>query len=444
MNEPLVGFSPEAFARRRTRVQGALAGGAMILPSAPVLKRSRDTEHRYRADSELFYLTGITQPDIVAVVRDREEKGYVLFVPPKDPDAERWSGPRPGPEAAKELFGADEVYPLSELAEKLTDLLRPHSRVFFRLGVHAKLEKVVLEVLGWARGKGARTGEGPRGVVDPGEVLDDLRLVKDQEEIARVREATRVTVSAFRDALGATRPGLGEWEVEALLESSFRKRGATGPAFPTIVGSGKNACTLHYVENGDSIRDGQLVLLDGGAEWGLYSGDITRTFPAGGKFSTPQAEVYRVVLNAHAAAISRVRPGGLVADVHTAAVEALTQGLIDLGVLQGRVEDLMVEEAHKPFFPHQTSHWLGLDVHDPGDYSTGAGPRILEAGMVLTVEPGLYFPQKLEGPAASLEGVGIRVEDDLLVTDDGSENLTDSLPVTQEEVERLVGSDLRE
>ncbi len=258
-----------------------------------------------------------------------------------------------------------------------------------------------------------------------------------------LREATRVTVASFQETMGAIRPGLGEWEVEALLESAFRKRGASGPAFPTIVGSGENGCTLHYVANQDKIGDGALVLLDGGAEVGLYSGDVTRTFPAGGRFTESQLEVYRIVLSAHEAALSMVRPGSTVAQVHEAASRRITEGLVELGVLKGKVSDLLEEKAFEAFFPHQTSHWLGLDVHDVGDYASRSGSRILEPGMVLTVEPGLYLPSSSNLPPPSFRGIGIRIEDDVLVTEAGAENLTGALPVAPEEVEVLVGTGLR-
>lgn len=444
MNRHLLGFQPEIFSRRRERVLQLIQGGALVLPAAPVLVRSRETEHRYRPDSELFYLTGCTEPGVVALLRDAEEESYVLFVPRRDPEGELWSGIRMGPEEAQERFGADSVYPLEEMGERLPGLLQAHERVFFRLGKDPDVESSVRRALEWARTRGQREGKGPRALEDPGQVLDDLRLLKDPEEISRIRSATALTAGAFRKTLAGTRPGMGEWEVEALLESSFRKGGAEGPAFPTIVGSGGNGCILHYSRNRDSIQEEDLVLLDGGAELGLYCGDVTRTYPAGGRFTPRQTEVYEVVRRAHESAISQVKPGGTVAQVHRTALECLTCGLLDLGVLSGEMEELLEAEAYKPFFPHRTSHWLGLDVHDVGDYASKSVPRVLEPGMVLTVEPGLYFSPASDLPDHGFEGTGVRIEDDLLVTEDGSENLTGSVPVSPEELEALVGSEVRE
>ncbi len=444
MTRYLLGFPPECFVQRRARVRQALGGGALILPAALILRRSRDTEHRYRPDSELFYLTGCVDPGVVAVLRDAEEESFVLFVPRRDPKAVVWLGSRMSPEEARERVGADAVYALEELEERLPGLLRPQNRIFFRLGVHPRVEALVMGALRWARSRGPRTGEGPRAVEDPGELLDDLRLVKEPEEISRIRKATALTVAAFRETLGRTRPGMGEWEVEALLESAFRRGGARGPAFPTIVGSGENGCILHYVDNRSTIEEGQLVLLDGGAEVDLYSGDVTRTYPSAGRFSDRQLEVYEVVQRAHQAAVSRVRPGSTPAQVHAAALEELTRGLVELGVLQGDVEDLLEEEAYERHFPHRTSHWLGLDVHDVGDYASTRGSRILEPGMVLTVEPGLYFSPSSDPPSHPYLGIGVRIEDDLLVTEDGAVNLTGSLPVAPEELEALVGAGFTE
>jgi Xaa-Pro aminopeptidase len=348
-----------------------------------------------------------------------------------------------GPEEARERLGADAVYPSEQLEEKLPGLMRAHRRVFFRLGVHPRVEALVMGALHWARGRGQRTGEGPRSVEDPGGLLDDLRLVKGPEEISRIRAATSLTVAAFGETLEAIRPGMGEWEVEALLESAFRKGGARGPAFPTIVGSGENGCVLHYADNRDCIGAGGMVLLDGGAEVDLYSGDVTRTFPAGGRFSDRQREVYEVVLRAHQAAISQLRPGATVGRLHDAALEELTLGLVALGVLQGDVGALLSEKAYRPHFPHKTSHWLGLDVHDVGDYGSKVDSRVLEPGMVLTVEPGLYFPSSSGASSHPYSGIGVRIEDDLLVTENGAENLTESLPVDPGDLEALVGAGLR-
>jgi Xaa-Pro aminopeptidase len=438
MMKNLLGFPAGAFAVRRSKVQEAMQGGVLVLPAASVARKSRDTVYRYRPDSELFYLTGCVDPGVVAVIRDSGEEDFVLFVPPQDETTRLWTGPRPGPEEAKEILGADKAFPLAALEEELPSLLRSGRQLFFRLGVHPGLDPLMMAALKWSRGKGSRTGEGPRAVVDPGALLDRLRMVKSPEEISRLRKAAELTAFGFLEAMRGTRPGLGEWEIEAIFESSLRSRGALGPAFPTIVGSGENGCTLHYVENRDRVGEGDLVLLDGGAEVDLYAGDVTRTFPAGGSFSPLQLQVYAVVLQALRVATGLVRPGITAAEIHEAAVKELTSGLMELGILEGNLGTLLEEDAFKPFFPHQTSHWLGLDVHDVGDYATAQGSLPLEPGMVLTVEPGLYFPPGPEQADHPFAGIGVRLEDDLLVTEDGVENLTESIPAAPEQVEALV------
>jgi Xaa-Pro aminopeptidase len=274
--------------------------------------------------------------------------------------------------------------------------------------------------------------------MDPGQVLDGLRLIKGPEELVRVRRAADLTVKGFREAMSATRPGMGEWEVESALEAAFRREGARGPAFPTIVGAGARACTLHYTVNGGRIGAGDLVLLDGGAEVDLYAGDVSRTFPASGAFSPEQRVVYDIVLRAHDAAVAAVRPGATVGAVHEAAVAELTRGLVETEVLSGEVAALVEEGAFRTYFPHQTSHWLGLDVHDVGDFAKQGVSRMLEPGMVLTVEPGLYLAPSTEGSPTPFDGIGVRLEDDILVVEDGAENLTVGLPLRPDEVEVLL------
>jgi len=435
-----MGFSQKLFQERRARVLEELGGGIMLIPSAPLLYRSRDTEHRYRPDSELFFLTGCTDPGVVAVLSGGgNDERFVLFVPERDPKAELWSGPRMGPEDARDRLGAQAAYPVSEIEERLPGLLRRSETILFRLGENPRLEGLVVDALRWARGRGSRTGEGPRRVEDPGTILDEFRLKKGPEEIAKVQQAASLTLEAFRVAISSAAPGVGEWEIEGLLEAEFRRLGAQGPAFPTIVATGANACILHYHRNGSTIGDGDLVLLDGGAEVGLYAGDVTRTFPARGRFTETQRNVYEIVQAAHGAALREVQPGNPVSRVHDAAVEVLTQGLRELKVLSGDLETLVREKAYEAFFPHQTSHWLGLDVHDVGAYARNGIARILEEGMVLTVEPGLYFSPAGDDRAGSFAGTGVRIEDDILVTAEGAKNLTEELPISPEGIEDLMG-----
>lgn len=410
----------------------------MVLPAAPLLHRSRDTEVPYRADSDLFWLTGATEPGTVAVLVGGDEPRFLLFVRERDADAELWSGPRLGPDGAAERFGAAETYPLSELDFRLPGLLRAGDLVHYRLGRSPALDQAVVEALAEARVRGARKGSGPRGVMDPGEILDDLRLVKDPLEVARLRAAAALSVEAHRAGAAAIRPGAGEWEVQAAVEAVLRRGSGSGPGYETIVGSGPNACILHYVANRRVIQDGDGVLLDAGAEVALYQGDITRTYPAGDAFSGRQRAVYDVVEAARAAAVAAVAPGATVDRVHGAAVRVIVDGLLGLGILAGDADDLVAREAYRAFFPHQTSHWLGLDVHDVGDYARRGASRRLEPGMVLTVEPGLYVSAGQEGAAAPWAGIGVRIEDDVLVTAAGRENLTADLPTGAADVEALV------
>ena len=436
--DPLAGIPASVFQSRRADVFAALGDGIMVLPAAPLLYRSRDTEVPYRPDSELFWVTGMVEPGALAVLLGGAEPRMILFVPARDRDAELWSGPRMGPEEAAERFGADEVCSRSELDFRLPALLREGSRIHARMGVHADLDRMVVDALAWGRARGPRRGVGPRSVVDPGEILDDLRLVKEAWEVDRLRAASALSVEGHRAAAAAVAPGVGEWAVQAAVEGAFRAGGGSGPGFGTIVGSGGNACFLHYVDNGRVIGPGELVLVDAGAERLLYQGDITRVYPSSGRFTPVQRAVYEAVDAARAAAVDAVAPGVTVAHVHETAARVLLEGLVALRVLAGPIDDLLAQEAHKPFFPHQTSHWLGLDVHDVGDYARAGASRILEPGMVLTVEPGLYFPPGGEGAAAELAGLGVRVEDDVLVTESGHENLTAALPSGVDGIEALM------
>jgi Xaa-Pro aminopeptidase len=439
MNRPDALETPsENLQARRRAVRKLLGRGAMVLPAAPVQYRSRDGQHRYHPDRDLYYLTGATEPETVAVLTGGDEPRFVLFVRERDPEAELWAGPRLGPHRAAERFGPDACHPVAELPERLPELLRGADRLFYRLGREDALEAHVHEALEWARGRGARTGGGPRAVVDPGEILDELRLIKDDHEIGLVRRAVELSVLGHRSAARTIAAGVGEWEVEAEVDRAFRLAGARGPAYETIVGSGVNACVLHYVENASIIGAGDLVLVDAGAELGLYHGDVTRTYPASGRFTSEQRDVDDVVEAALRAGIAAALPGARVGDVHDATTRVIVDGLVSLGALRSRPAEILEMQAHKPFFPHQTSHWLGLDVHDSGDYAKDGTSRRLEPGMVLTVEPGLYFRAGLPETPGPLAGIGVRVEEDVLVTAAGCEVLSRALPTAAGDVESLV------
>jgi Xaa-Pro aminopeptidase len=430
---------------RRARVAEALGpDDVIVLPAAPHRLRSRDTEYPYRPDSELYWLTGLTEPDAVAVLRGGEGAELTLFLRSRDPEAELWTGVRPDPDALGEEVGAVAVHPVSELRERLPDLLSGTDTIHFRLGGHPTVEPLVLEALRTAHRRGARDGTGPRGVRDPGAILDELRLRKDPWEVEQIRRAAAITLEGFRALEAALRPGVPEWELQAALEGTFRRLGSPGPAYETIVGSGGNACTLHYVKNDRVPAAGEMVLVDAGASWGLYAADVTRTYPLSGLYGERQRELVTLVDAARAAAVDVVAPGVTVEAVHERAVHVLASGLRDLGLLPGSLDEILESEIYQAFYPHRTSHWLGLDVHDAGDYVRAAEPRVLEPGMVLTVEPGLYVgPAALEEVgevAAAWAGLGIRLEDDVLVTEGGRENLTAGLASDPDGVEAALAA----
>jgi len=424
---------------RRARVAETLGeNDVMVLCAAPHRVRSRDTEHPYRPDSELYWLTGLTEPGAVAVLAGGEG-ALTLFLRPRDPDQELWAGVRPDPDALGEAVGASVVHSNEELGDHLPGLLNGTDTIHFRLGAHGVAEPLVLESLRQARRRGARHGTGPRGVRDPGAILDDLRLRKDPWEMAQIRRAAAITLKGFRALEVALRPGVPEWELQAALEGEFRRMGSWGPAYETIVGSGANACTLHYVKNAKISDPGDLVLVDAGATWGLYAGDVTRTYPTSRRYDERQREMVTLVDRARAAAVEAVAPGTTIAAVHERAAGILAEGLRDLGLLSGTLDEILEGDTLSAFFPHRTSHWLGLDVHDPGDYARDGEATILEPGMVLTIEPGIYV-----GPAAvaatgeaalPYHGMGIRLEDDVVVTEEGRENLTSDLPSDPDGVE---------
>ncbi len=435
--DPTRGFSPDIFAARRKHILADLDGSALVLCSG-----TNDSGGRHRPDRDLFYLTGVTEPGAVAVLRpDGEDGDFVLFVRIRNPEEERWSGGRLGPERAGEVFGADTTYGSDVLSEHLPKLLAEAEGMYFRIGAESPLQSLVIGALQNARLRGARKGVGPHGIIDPGRLLDPQRLVKHPEELERMRWAASITVEAVNEMFWAVGAGVGEWELEGILDGAFRRKGAEGPAYATIVGSGANGCVLHYVDNDCRMQDGDLVLVDAGAEANLYVSDITRTFPVSGSFTAAQRAVYDLVLEAHDRAIDDIRPGATVESIHHTARDVLVDGLLDIGVLDGDKAEVIETEAYKPFFPHQTSHWLGLDVHDVGDYAASGASRALEPGMVLTVEPGLYFQGPFEGGAVAEEyaSIGIRIEDDVVVTNKGHEVLTAALPVSVDEMERLVG-----
>lgn len=430
------------FPDRRRRVLEALGDrAAMVLPAAPEIVVGRDIELRYVPDPDLWYLTGYAQPEAVAVLRPGGDAPFTLFARDRDPARELWTGPREGVADAGDRTGADAAFPVHELEDRLPDLLKGVDRVYFRLGAGpGPVENLVLDILGGARAARQRSGRGPAELADPGLILDDMRLIKGPEEVAAIRDAVAITIAGFREALRVVGPGTGEWEVEAAADGTFRRAGADGTAFATIAASGPNATFLHYTANSRTMQAGDLLLLDAGARHRIYNADLTRTVPVDGRFRGAAADAYQAVLAARLAALDAVAPGRPVTDVHDAALRSLLPAMADLGLLdEGDPESLRErEEAWKPYFPHNTSHWLGLDVHDVGTYATGDQPRLLEAGMVLTIEPGLYISADDPDAPDDLRGIGIRVEDDVLVTDAGREVLSAELPTEPDDVAALV------
>jgi Xaa-Pro aminopeptidase len=423
----------DIFARRRASIIEKLGPhAALVLAAAPELLVGRDTELRYVADAELFYLTGYTEPEAVLVLGPASSDApFTMFVRPRDPARELWTGKRGGEDAARALFSADAAHPVSELSSKLPVLLASVDVIYARLGAgRPEVDGVLMQLLADARRTRPRTGISAHSVTDPGELIDAMRVVKDADELATIGEAARVSCDAFSDALGRIRPGVGEWEIEAALEYGFRVRGGDGPAFPTIAASGINATVLHYIENRAIARDGDLLLLDAGARYRMYCADITRTVPVSGTFSAEQRVAYDVVLAAHDAAVRAACPGASFDAPHMAAQRVLADGLIQLGLVQGSIESVLeADYGVRRFFPHRTSHWLGLDVHDVGAYATRAGAVTLVPGMVMTIEPGLYIAEL---------GVGIRIEDDIVITNEGCEVLTAAVPTDAAQIEALM------
>ena len=425
------------YVERRRRLARALGEGLAVIPTAPERTRNRDTHFPYRFDSHFYYLTGFTEPEAVLVLLAGDAPRALLFCRERNEEREIWDGFRHGPEAARERFGFDEAHPIAALDEKLGALLENQPALHYPLGADAEWDARAMRWLNAVRARSRAGIRAPARVEDVRTPLDELRLIKDEQETALLRRAARIAAAAHRRAMQATRPGRYEYEVEAELLHEFRRSGAQYPAYPPIVAGGPNSCVLHYVFNDARLRDGDLLLIDAGCELDGYASDITRTFPVNGRFTAAQREVYDLVLAAQAAALQRVRPGSAWNEPHEAAVRVLAQGMIDLKLLRGSLEEVLEKETYKRFYMHRTGHWLGLDVHDAGEYKRGASWRPLEPGMTLTVEPGLYIRADDDVPAA-LADIGVRIEDDVLVTPSGCEVLTAEAPKGAAEVEALM------
>lgn len=425
--------------QRRARLAASIGDGVAVIPTAPERVRNRDAHYPYRYDSYFYYLTGFAEPEAVLVIVGGENPRSVLFCREKNEEREIWDGFRHGPEAARAAFGLDEAHPIGRVDELMPDLLGNRSELYCHLGVDTDWDARVLRWLNEVRNR-VRTGvTAPVVISDVRAVLDEMRLVKDASEIATMRRAADISASAHRRAMRAARPGGREFELEAELIHEFRASGAQAPAYTPIVATGANACVLHYVKNDDTCRDGDLVLIDAGCELDGYAADITRTFPVNGRYTGEQRAIYELVLAAQAAAIAEVKPGRPWLAPHDAAVRVLAQGFIDLQLLTGTLESVLQTESYRKFYMHRTGHWLGLDVHDAGDYKRAGTWRPLQPGMTLTVEPGCYIRPAADVPERFF-GIGIRIEDDVLVTDSGCDILTDAAPKTVADIEALMSA----
>lgn len=435
-------ISQNTFAQRRRDLMAKMSANSVaIIPSALAVSRNSDVEYPFRQDSDFYYLTGFDEPDSVLVlVPGREAGEVILFCRDRDPEMEIWNGYRAGPEGACNQYGADQAWPISDIDARMQSLMQGCQRLYYSIGTNEKLDQ---QVRGWLNGIRAQARQ---GAVAPGEMvmldhmLHEMRLIKGKQEIKLMREAGRISADAHVRAMQSCKPGLTEYQLEAEITHHFAINGCRQPAYSSIVGGGDNACVLHYIENWDELKDGDLVLIDAGCELDYYAGDITRTFPVNGVFSAQQKALYEVVLKAQLVCIEGIRPGVIWNDIHDLSVEVLVQGLVDLGLLQGEPAELIESGEYKRFYMHRVGHWLGMDVHDVGDYKIAGEWRPLEPGMVMTVEPGLYIAPHDETVDECWRGIGIRIEDDVLITDQGYEVLSAGAPKTVDEIEQLMAA----
>ncbi|MEX2525555.1 MAG: Xaa-Pro aminopeptidase [Gammaproteobacteria bacterium] len=427
------------FPKRRKRLMDMMGDDSVaIIPTSPVRMRNRDIEFPFRPDSDFYYLTGFGEPEAVLVlIPDRDNGEYVLFCRERDEKMETWNGRRAGLEGACDIHGADDAFPIDDLDDILPGLLEDRERIYYTMGNDAVFDQ---RVVGWVNQvrKQARKGvHAPDEFVSLTHILHEMRLYKSRAEIKAMRTAAKIAAAAHKRAMQVCRPGMTEYQIEAEMLHEFIRQGARSPAYPPIIGGGANSCILHYTENTDVLNDGDVLLIDAGAEYDNYASDITRTFPVNGKFSREQRAVYDLVLEAQLAAIEEVRPGNHWNDPHDAAVKVLTEGMVALGILEGRPKTLIKDQTYTRYYMHRTGHWIGMDVHDVGDYKLDGEWRMQEPGMVMTIEPGLYLKAQ-KGLAKKWWNIGVRIEDDVLVTKNGYDVLSKDAPKTADEVEALM------
>ncbi len=435
----------DVFERRRRHFMEAIGeGAAALFPAARERLRSNDVEYRFRQHSDFHYLTGFPEPDAVCLLLPGHAKDeYVLFVRPRDPEREAWTGKRVGVDGAIDRFGASMAYPIEKLDEMVPEYLADRERLYYAMDHDERFSRRVMRWLEQTQASRPHTGKGPSALLDARAILHEMRLRKEPRELDCMRRASRITADAHMAAMREVRPGRHEYEIEALIEYVFRSSGATGPAYPSVVASGNNATALHYTSNDRVMRRNDIVLVDAGAEYENYCADVARSLPVGRSFTDRQRAIYETVLKAQLAAIEAVRPGAPFDLVHRTAVRVLIDGLLALGLLRGSPAEIERKELYRTFFMHKTSHWLGLDVHDAGLYKQREESRALEPGMVLTVEPGIYISNDLEDVAPKWRGIGVRIEDDVLVTPEGYEVLSAALPKQADDIEAVRRDALR-
>lgn len=435
-------ISQRQYASRRRDLMAMMQSNSIaVVAAAPERIRSKDTYYPYKQSTNLSYLSGFPEPQsVMLLIPGRQQGEVVFFCRDKDPLRETWDGYRQGPEGAVKNFGADDAFPINDIDDILPGLLEGRDRVYYSIGKDAEFDRHLMEWVNGARDIHGSDLTSPGEFVDLDHLVSEMRLIKSAAEIKLMRKAAEISARAHRRAMQTSRPGLYEYQLQAEMEHEFMLSGATGPAYTSIVGGGKNGCVLHYIENSDKLRSGDLVLIDAGCEYQNYAADITRTFPVNGRFSRQQAAIYDIVLASQAAAMEMIAPGLEYHLANEAIVRVITQGLVDLKILKGDVDELIARDAHRDFYMHNSGHWLGMDVHDVGDYKIDNHWRIYEPGMMLTVEPGIYIDPHNMNVDEQWRGIAVRIEDDLLVTANGYENLSAEVPSDRQEIEQLMAS----